>query len=902
MTTEQKVKNSDNNNMTNPVIIETTYEKVLSIINRVKDFIKKSSSNASKLIEELEWVIKVITNKSLYSYELTQEKLSKQNAEYEKFINFVAKYNEEVLEMNKKHDIVSSIFNLGKKGEILLKPSLCLNKILPHELQNLDERVEKEKRSRQKNFIYVFGNYVLDLYYKEREKKRESIGLIEDTESFEKNKASININIDDHVDNKKKNKFKSRQKSDNILKEETTNNFLQKYKTYENSFFQNDLKTDLTIKGKDKRNNNIHRIKIFTERDKQKSNYSTLKLKKINNKNLFCNFSQKKLHSSVIKLTKHEKETFNSIKKAMKNYFFKFTNSGSQNSNFFPYEKNNFNININSNNNRNLYKTSYNNNNIYNIYINNESYKRNKSIDSNNNTEKGYKLYKTYKYGSFPHNISNRNKSDIKNNKKGKENNSIFKNQKSVKNINVDSNNYKFAFFNFENYYLNKNNKNKSLKKMKIESENKAKFFMRGNSNNNINIFKTKINNRNSNQFLIEENNNIEEGKNRTKEEINEENSKKELDNHIYLKSLVDKFITDIKMITDKDFNIFDFQKKVSYKNVLPIMGYIILKTLGLFDSKIISTRKLNSFLYTVSNNYKETTLYHNSLHGADVTQSLCIFFLSTNAEEICETSVLDLLGMIVSAMGHDLGHPGLNNNFHINASTELGITYNDASCLENYHSSFLFRILRKEENNILSKLSVQNYKTIRKRMISQILATDMANHGEVISLIRSKIKSWKENGQSRFNLLSGNEKTKFDEQQLLLNYLIHMADLGHNCKKFEISIEWIKLLTEEFWRQGDQERAKGLPISFLCDRQKIDVPASQVGFLRGFILSSFDCLVAIFPELKYTIDNAEDNIKRWTKLQNEKRKFGWTPKKEKTNEEREDNINEEKKNEDIEK
>jgi hypothetical protein len=51
MTTEQKVKNSDKNNMTSPVIIETTYEKVLSIINKVKDFIKKSSSNTNKLIE-----------------------------------------------------------------------------------------------------------------------------------------------------------------------------------------------------------------------------------------------------------------------------------------------------------------------------------------------------------------------------------------------------------------------------------------------------------------------------------------------------------------------------------------------------------------------------------------------------------------------------------------------------------------------------------------------------------------------------------------------------------------------------------------------------------------------------------------------------------------------------------
>ena len=241
--------------------------------------------------------------------------------------------------------------------------------------------------------------------------------------------------------------------------------------------------------------------------------------------------------------------------------------------------------------------------------------------------------------------------------------------------------------------------------------------------------------------------------------------------------------------------------------------------------------------------------------------------------------------------MGHDLGHPGLNNGFHINASTELGITYNDKSCLENFHSAYLFRILRKEENNILEKFSVQNYKTIRKRMISQILATDMANHGENISLIRSKIKS--RQYQEKFLFLSGNDKTKFEEQQILLDYIIHMADLGHNCKKFDISVIWIQLLCEEFWAQGDQERERGLPISFMCDRNNIDVPSSQIGFLKGFILSSFDSLVEMFPKLQFTIDNAQNNIKEWIKLQNEKNLLGWTPPKNKKNERYEDNSEE---------
>ena len=109
---------------------------------------------------------------------------------------------------------------------------------------------------------------------------------------------------------------------------------------------------------------------------------------------------------------------------------------------------------------------------------------------------------------------------------------------------------------------------------------------------------------------------------------------------------------------------------------------------------------------------------------------------------------------------------------------------------------------------------------------------------------------------------------------------MMHTADLGHNTKKFEISQQWIKLLCEEFWIQGDMEKSKGLPVSFLCDRDKIDVPASQVGFLKGFIVNTFDCLANIFPKLNYTMENAANNIKQWQNLLNQHRVTGWTPKK----------------------
>ena len=42
--------------------------------------------------------------------------------------------------------------------------------------------------------------------------------------------------------------------------------------------------------------------------------------------------------------------------------------------------------------------------------------------------------------------------------------------------------------------------------------------------------------------------------------------------------------------------------------------------------------------------------------------------------------------------------------------------------------------------------------------MISEILATDMANHGKVISLIKSKISISEDGKDFKFNILTGNE------------------------------------------------------------------------------------------------------------------------------------------------
>ena len=346
------------------------------------------------------------------------------------------------------------------------------------------------------------------------------------------------------------------------------------------------------------------------------------------------------------------------------------------------------------------------------------------------------------------------------------------------------------------------------------------------------------------------------------------------------------------KLIMEKEFNIFDLEKKVGHYNVLPIMGRIMLDYFGLIDEKIMPVDKLEPFLISVANQYFTTTLYHNSLHGADITQTICLFFNNSNAEEVCHTQAIDLLSIIIAGLGHDIGHPGLTNTFQINASSEMAITYNDSSCLENFHLAKLFKTIRKVETNIFEKLSLQDYKKIRKRMISEILATDMAIHGKVLNNIRSKIPEYLLQGKKdintykykmkKFELITdiNNEETTSEEKQALFDYFIHSADLGHNTKKFDISLKWVELLSKEFWLQGDKEKKMNLNISFLCDRDTTNVPKSQVGFIGGFIIPTYNFLVVMFPTLSYTIENAKDNLNRWQKLADEGRKKGWSPPK----------------------
>ena len=64
----------------------------------------------------------------------------------------------------------------------------------------------------------------------------------------------------------------------------------------------------------------------------------------------------------------------------------------------------------------------------------------------------------------------------------------------------------------------------------------------------------------------------------------------------------------------------------------------------------------------------------------------------------------------------------------------------------------------------------------------------------------------------------------------------IHCADLSTPARSFETCRKWTYLLFTEFFNGGDIEKSKGLPITYLSDRDTTKIQKSQPGFL-GFIV-----------------------------------------------------------------
>lgn len=112
---------------------------------------------------------------------------------------------------------------------------------------------------------------------------------------------------------------------------------------------------------------------------------------------------------------------------------------------------------------------------------------------------------------------------------------------------------------------------------------------------------------------------------------------------------------------------------------------------------------------------------YHNFSHAFDVTQTLFAIFGFAGSNQLLNP--LEKVVLLLAAVGHDIAHPGVSNQFIVTTNHPLAITYGYASVLENMHAAKTMALV--ERHDLLRNLAAN------VRMMCRVCYPCLARHSD---------------------------------------------------------------------------------------------------------------------------------------------------------------------------
>ena len=170
-------------------------------------------------------------------------------------------------------------------------------------------------------------------------------------------------------------------------------------------------------------------------------------------------------------------------------------------------------------------------------------------------------------------------------------------------------------------------------------------------------------------------------------------------------------------------------------------------------------------------------------------------------------------------------------------------------------------------EHDFLGDINHDERALFRKRIVSMILATDMGAHQQHLDAFNNKIINLGISGEKQNGdmfVKDEDEVKKYNSKQQLMDMIIHSCDFALSARLFDTVKKGTYALFEEFFNQGDMEREKNLPISFLCDRNTTFVAKSQPGFLGFVVMPLYRSMMEVIPAAKPALDQMMKNSETW--------------------------------------
>ncbi|KAI0179969.1 HD-domain/PDEase-like protein [Hypoxylon sp. FL1284] len=283
-----------------------------------------------------------------------------------------------------------------------------------------------------------------------------------------------------------------------------------------------------------------------------------------------------------------------------------------------------------------------------------------------------------------------------------------------------------------------------------------------------------------------------------------------------------------------------------------------------------IPTDQLTSFLVATRAAYNTFVPYHNFRHAVDVLQATFNFLVqigalppypsqpgtSTKPTQRSPLSALlkpfETLTLLIAAIGHDVGHPGVNNGFLVVLNAPLAQLYNDRSVLESFHCAAFSQILRRYWPRVFED------RKMRTLMVSSILATDMGLHFDYMKKLGDLQKKLREGSP----IEEWNDRFREEQTVLVCQLLIKCADISNVARKYEAALQWMYILCDEFSRQAAMENEISIASSLISPPKKdfLSLAKAQLGFMGVFAIPLFKEIADVLPAMQYTVSELETN------------------------------------------
>lgn len=309
---------------------------------------------------------------------------------------------------------------------------------------------------------------------------------------------------------------------------------------------------------------------------------------------------------------------------------------------------------------------------------------------------------------------------------------------------------------------------------------------------------------------------------------------------------LVNKFIIIPNDLFTHNFNVLEIDDVFILRNIVCLIFKTFFERI---DYNKVNCICLKVFIKDVCESYKDVS-YHNFYHATHILHSTYILLEQCGLFDKLNPDIL--FSILISALVHDIGHPGNNNLFEVNTCSELACRYNDLSVLEQYHCHLAFELIKK--HSIFQNYTHDEFIICRKTIINSILGTDMTNHKSILDTMRIR-------KDTRFNYDS------IEDQYLLAKIFVHAADIGNATQEYSLCEQWAKKISFEFYLQTEKEKEKGLkPFTSFNINSSTSFYNHEMKYITYICKPYWEILSDLFYELKPLCQQINSNYDIYSK------------------------------------